>query len=91
MGWTFSFRGYRKWDSDDDETVEIKTYQEWLKVLTAGGEIFDEYGKQITVDDFKAMVAAKRDAPNHAGRNEVGRNDYWIDDEGHSFADGDFS
>lgn len=78
-GWTFSFRGYHDYDE-----LEIKSYAEWLSILESGGVIYNEYGKEVTLDDFKALIEAKRNAPNnHAACGYSGHDT--IDDEGNSF------
>lgn len=95
-GWTFSFRGYRK-AYEDDDIIEIKSYAEWLVLLQSGGLIFDEYDREVSLADFKALVDAKRteklnhtiycrvEYPAHAERN------CWLDEQGNSFDDNEFS
>lgn len=96
-GWTFSFQA----------TETIRSYADWLKVLDGGGRIVDEYGSEYTLDEFKKLVEAKRlplaDGPplNHAreftmsplqklyGGYRDGRD--FLDPEGNSFSEGDFS
>ena len=78
LGWTFSFRGHE----------QIRSYSDWLEVLEAGGTILDEYGRAVSLDDFKALVASKVAGKNHIA--EYPR-DGWIDPEGHGFSGGDFS
>lgn len=81
-GWTFSFRGYE----------QIRSYAEWVPILKAG-RIYDEYGGEKSFDAFDALVQAKRTEPNnHArqyGRDE--RFESWLDPEGHSFSEYEFS
>lgn len=85
-GWTFSFHG----------TAEIRSWEDWLKVLRGGGEIFDEYERRVTLRDFIKLVDDKRTAElNHTieMRNSPdGRYfDEWLDDCGHSFSGHEFS
>lgn len=82
-GWQFSFQS----------TYENKSWRDWQKELQSGeGDIFDEYGDVISFGDFKKLVEDKqadKDNRNHAA-------DYpdqysWIDPEGYSFSERDFS
>lgn len=91
-GWTFSFRGYRA----DWDMPKIETYEHWLLALQ-GERICDEYGEEISLADFQAMVESKknekfnhtiycrREHPRHAEQ------DCWLDPEGHSFDAAEFS
>jgi hypothetical protein len=91
MGWTFSFHG----------TPETRSYRKWLDVLEAGGLIRNEYGEVVTLDAFKALVESKRNEKhNHTTYcrldsspdiQRYGWMDCWLDAEGHSFSEGDFS
>jgi hypothetical protein len=75
-GWKFLFRGY----------PDIRSYQDWLKRLEAGGEITDEYGRMHTLDEFREMVECllKDDECYH-------HPDAWRDAEGYDFCDSEFS
>lgn len=78
-GWTFLFYG----------TPEVRSWQEWLRVLEADGEIRDEEGGVVTLDDFKRMVETQRTASLHHAREcPVG---CWTDPDGHSFSGYEFS
>jgi hypothetical protein len=87
MGWTFSFQGY--------EDKGIRSYKDWLKILPTG-KIFDEYGEQMSLEDFKKMIEAKRkEEKNHTvycrvHHPEHGK-DCWLDDEKNSFCPSEFS
>jgi hypothetical protein len=90
-GWTFSFHG----------TDQIRSWTDWKAHLAAGGEIRDEYGEVVSLEQFAALVERKRSAPsNHTTycrasdtlwTREHGFRDCWLDEEGHSFSGGDFS
>lgn len=83
-GWTFSFHA----------TYEIKSYKAWLKVLSKKGTlIFDEYDREKSLEDFKKLVEAKRDAKfNHAIECKDSEYDKsFLDEEGNSFSEGEFS
>jgi hypothetical protein len=55
-GWTFSFHG----------TEQIRSYKDWLSQLSIG-TIQDEYGDEISLEEFKKFVESKRGEPwNHA-------------------------
>jgi hypothetical protein len=87
-GWTFSFAGHRP---------EIMSYADWLRLLEEGGEIRNEYGEQVTLDDFRALVESKRtEELNHTTycrehHPEYAERDCWLDEEGHSFSAGEWS
>ena len=49
MGWQFSFQGYK-----DDESPNIESFKHWKKVLQEG-KIFDEYDKEISVNEFISL------------------------------------
>lgn len=83
-GWTFSFHS----------TDEIRSYIQWLEVLSKKDcRIVDEYGRECTLEDFKKMVEAKRDASsNHAIYCKDEPYDHsFLDSEGNSFSEGEFS
>jgi hypothetical protein len=95
-GWTFSFRGYPRYkDYEPDEPIfAVESYDEWLDVLSTGGEIRNEYGELCTLDEFKALVEAKRPSPNnHALKYRDPRlpDDNWVDKHGNSFTGREFS
>ena len=82
-GWTFTFHA----------TESIKSYQDWLIELEKGGKIFDEYNREVTLDEFKDMVKYKSvETNNHATycKNDKYDNSF-LDDEGNSFINGEFS
>jgi hypothetical protein len=87
-GWTFSFHA----------TETIKSYADWLRVLSSDGRIVDDCGRVVSLDEFKAMIAEKATAPKHHTRycdqhhtSLVLRGDVYTDPEGHSFSEGEFS
>ena len=79
-GWTFNFRGY------DD----IRSYKDWLAILEKEQVIiYDEYGDTISLEDFKKLVESKRNSfHNHAKEYPQYS---WLDKEGNSFSDNEFS
>lgn len=80
IGWTFGFQS----------TDEIRSYKAWLKQLKKSNvEIYDEYGKRWCINDFKELVENKRTEKNkHAVMYPDG---CFLDREGNSFHEGDFS
>ena len=57
-GWQFHFRGYME--------EEITSYKKWLEIIeNSGKEIMDEYGDVISIEQFKELVASKKDGLNH--------------------------
>jgi hypothetical protein len=97
-GWTFSFQGFR----DEYNTLKraVKSYKEWLEILP-GGEIFDECGEKLSLDEFKKLVEGKRPKEwlpenlNHTTYCRINHPEYarecWLDEEGNSFSSGEFS
>ena len=97
-GWTFSFHGERDQNPDYNELGGVvASLDDWKRrIEELDGMIYDEYGEAITVEKFLALVESKRDSklnhktycdelhPSFAGRN-------WLDGEGHSFSEGEFS
>lgn len=84
-GWPFSFRGYTSGE------YVIKSYQDWIKHLEQGGEIYNEYGGLITLKDFEKLVKSKIDATYH--RTDFPADsweDNWTDENGHSFSGNEF-
>jgi hypothetical protein len=95
-GWTFAFRGY----PGDDYTgqPEIRSLADWEQLLRSGGEIRDEYGDAMTVDEFLSMVRKKATSSNNQTlyiradtRWSELRESCWLDPEGHSFSSNEFS
>jgi hypothetical protein len=92
-GWTFSFQGFKK-AYEDDETEEVLSYADWLNRLQSGGKIFDEYGDEVSLDEFMALVEMKKgEKRNHTiyCRTHHPGLDNWLDADGHSFSAGEFS
>ena len=98
-GWSFSFRGYRQ---PCDGEPPITSWMQWHEYLQSEladrhSEIRDEYGRTVSLDEFIAMVEQKKSSkhnhtlycqthhPDHA------RRECWLDEEGNSFCDNEFS
>ena len=88
-GWVFCFQAHNK--------PEIKTVRTWKK-LTKAGFIYNEYGEELTYDDFwYDIVAGSKE--DYYGRKPYVLNDpehpephlfgSW-EDEGFAFSEGDF-
>ncbi len=93
IGWTFTFHGEV---SADSELGQVVNYRQWLDRLEASGHIENEYGETVTLDQFKEAVEQKRGEPRnhclyvrevHPNRSD----DCWLDPDGHSFTEGEFS
>jgi hypothetical protein len=96
FGWTFSFRGY----GDFEDGPPIKSFGEWIdflkQMITDGGKIVDECDKEINFDDFVNLVKkASKNKLNHTiFCKEKYPNvfcDTWLDEEGNSFTNEEFS
>ncbi len=78
VGWQFSFHG----------TDEIRDNLDWVDQLQTG-QIFDEYGNELSSDEFLKLVGESRGKHNYAVKYPSSRD--WIDLNGWSFADYEFS
>lgn len=81
-GWTFSFHG----------TDKVRSYKDWIAFFeTNSGDIVNEYGKMVSINEFKKIIESKMDAKyNHAIYSSKREPEYaqkycWIDNDGHSF------
>lgn len=95
-GWSFSFRGYRK-QYDDDDIEEIKSFSDWKEQFKVEGvKIFNEYGDEVTLQYLFELIESKRGGQNHTTYCKIhhprhAEADCWLDDEGNSFDDQEFS
>lgn len=95
-GWTFNFHGERESDPEFNPLGGIViSFADWKERLKEG-RIFDEHGKETSLEDFIQLVESKRDEKyNHATYCQTYHPDYasrsWLDDEGNSFSEGEFS
>lgn len=90
-GWTFSFQAVRLPDG-----TEIVSWQDWQRELEKDGVIFDEYGREVPLDEFKAWVEQKKSGPNnhtlYCRVHHPSSNKYnFLDEEGNSFSWAEFS
>lgn len=83
-GWEFSFQAYD----------EIRSWKDWQRVLK-DAYIFDEYGEAISFEDFVKLVEGSREGENQTEWVRRNRSyyhsDYYLDDEGYSFTEIEFS
>ncbi len=92
-GWTFGFHGEKEWDLDLNPLGVVASLSDW-KLRLEKGKIFDEYGVEISLEDFLKLVESKKDAKlNHTEycREHHPSEKCWLDDDGNSFAEGEFS
>jgi len=94
--WSFSFRGYRSLYEVESIGMPVLCLKDWLELISTG-KIKDEYEKEIPEKELIKLVEEKKDSkfnhtiyckehyPEHADR------DCWVDEEGNSFSEGDFS
>jgi hypothetical protein len=95
FGWTFSFHAVDEWKLPEME-CGIRSYKEWLEFLSKPNvKIFDEYGVEKSLKEFKDLVESKRkEKMNHTiyCKREYPKDDRnFLDSEGHSFSNGEFS
>lgn len=81
-GWTFSFHSIPE--------RELVCWQDWYIFLNEPNvKIFNECGEEITSDNFIELVNSKKSARhNHAEEYPEGS---YLDPEGNSFSNGEFS
>lgn len=98
--WT-SLQGYRRpdWLDDADPFDEILSWADWKVRLRAGGELWDEYGRQWDVEMFIVdMESTSQECrrrqydwcqahPTGYGHDD----DNWLDREGFSFTGVEFT
>jgi hypothetical protein len=67
-GWKFLWRGYSPEDSEHDFIIPKPRY--WWPLLELGGRILDEYHREMSFVNFKAMIedGAKRGRSNKSTR-----------------------
>lgn len=83
MGWTFSFQA----------TDSIRSWSDWKEFLK-DKEIVDEYERDITLLELKNIVAVERmQERNHTlyCRQNHPEANCFLDPEGHSFNENEFS
>jgi len=65
---------------------EIRSFQDWLDFFeTHPGQLFDQYGDPVELDEFKQLVEKGRGKPSDLDFGE------WMDGEGNLFSDRTFS
>ena len=79
IGWTFTFHA----------TDKIRSYKQWITFLSRKDvNIFDEYGKKVSLKEFKKLVESRKDAEhNHAKEYPEGS---YLDEKGNSMSEGEF-
>ena len=97
-GWTFGFHGEREEDSELNSLGRVvASFDDWkLLFLEEGSKIIDEYGEEISVAEFIQMVEKKKsETLNHTEYCKVAHPSLkpinWLDNEGNSFSEGEFS
>lgn len=83
-GWSFSFH---------TDLGLPRSFAEWKERLR-GEVIENEYGDRVTLEEFTAMVERKQGGRRHAEEYPTSRypgHPTFLDPEGHSFSEGEFS
>lgn len=80
-GWTFTFQ--------TSDALGVRSFADWKRVLAGKGTIVDEYGAVLPVERFEALVVKKASALHSHAREHPQKS--FLDPEGHSFSDYDFS
>jgi len=93
-GWTFGFRGYEKYEAEDyGIKAVINSAKKWKYVFAEyAGHIEDEYGREISREDFWDLVKKKKNAElNHTKEcGDYGNKDI-LDGDGNAFGFCEFS
>lgn len=79
-GWKFCFR-------DRDEYSDITEFQTFIRLDYV--KLVDEYGREISPDDFMEKVEGKQDERSHI--ESVDKTEDWRSVEGYEFFDREFS
>jgi len=86
---------------DDNIHIKISSYKEWKEFFQKyviefeTAKIFDEYGTEISLEEFYKLIELKKDGKNHV--TEMKSDPYYrpdmefIDNEGNSFSKHEFS
>jgi hypothetical protein len=84
-GWRFGFQAEPEWPRE-------QAYSLWLERAKTG-EIRDEYGEPLTLDELLALAKAKQDGQSHVTYVSPtwGRSDADFYCEGYDFCDREFS
>ncbi len=96
-GWTFSFQGYDgKHYKDNGFDKPIKSWKDWKEVLSKEDDIYDEYGRKISLEELEGIIEDRKDQPNNhtkycKDRERAGISYVWLDDEDNSFRGTEFS
>jgi len=79
-GWTFNFHAL----------YDVRSEKEWYMLLSQKDvKIFDEYDEEVSFENFKELVnGKKKERNNHANLYPKGN---FLDKEGNSFSEGEFS
>ena len=97
-GWDFHFQGYNGYG----DNPKIISWEDWKQELQTNGKIFDEYGDELSFDEFVQLVEENHNG-KFKGRSNINHYDYcveqrninisgyWKDNEGFSFTNGEFS
>ena len=92
-GWQFSFRGYK----GSEQQPNITSWEEWKKELQTHGKIFNEYGKEVSFEEFVNMVEGKQSIDTNKNHYDYCKDHGWLaqtdwkDPEGYSFGSSEFS
>jgi len=85
-GWTFGWHGI----SGVMDGVELRSCADWYEFLARDGvSIADEYGHSVTLEEFREMVDAQRNARRNHALEYPDR--CWVDADGCGFSSGEFS
>lgn len=92
------FQGYRPDPYFPEEFTgpEITAWAQWKEVLRTEGEIWDEHGRQWDIDEFIAQVertekSTRRRQYDSIVDHYVDHRMDWIDADGFSFHEGEFT
>lgn len=86
-GWTFSFS---TGDVGSDLVTIARCTADWRRwIAVEPGYVEDEEGRRIEPEEFWAMVESKKGGKVHALEHPSPSD--WVDEEGNSFTDAEFS
>jgi len=97
-GWDFHFQGY----NGCEDSPKIVSFEDWKRELKADGKIFNEYGIELSFEEFVKLVEDNHNGKfkdranlNHSDfckeQCDIDMTIYWKDKEGFSFTSQEFS
>lgn len=95
-GWTFGFHGERRSDPELYPMGIVLTFDDW-KARLKDAKIFNENNEEVSLDKLLELIKSKKNEKlNHTiycreHEPKYAARDCWLDKDGNSFSEGEFS